>query len=271
MRVRPILCAALAALLLPTWAGPAGAAGKFAPHRALYDMSLKSSDRDMSVLAVNGEMMADWGETCEGWTLEYRSALEIEVPGEDAMRITTNVSTWEARDGLSYRFTVRNVERDGDEERIEGTARLDGKGQGGTAHYTKPEEKAFTLPPGTIFPTAHTEAVLAAAGDQPASFRRIVFDGLSTDSLFDVSAVMGAPNPDGGPVRDAAKPIAGLKSWPAHLAFFHYASQDAAPDNEMSFRMFANGVEDEMTIDFGRFKVLAKLKALELSPRPTCK
>ena len=266
MRIAALLVAALAATLLPAIA----AAGVFAPHRALYEMTLRSSERDSGIVSVRGEMLADWGETCEGWTLEHRSSVDIEVGGESPLRVTTAVTTWESRDGLTYRFSVRNTERDGSEERIEGTARLDGPGQGGTVRYEKPEARSQSLPPGTIFPTAHSEEVLAAAGDNPVSFRRVVFDGMSDDGLFEVNAVIGVANPAGPPLREASKPLEGLKSWPTHIAFYRHGSADAVPDNEIIFRMYENGVSDDMTIDFGRFKVLARLKALELSPRPSC-
>jgi len=262
--------AAILALFLAVLPDPAQAQ-KFAPHRAFYDLALRSSERDSNIVSVRGEMLAEWGETCEAWTLEHRSAFDIDVGGERTVRVSTNIATWEARDGLSYRFSVRNVERDGDEERIEGSAKLDGPGKGGSVHYVKPEEKTVPLPAGTIFPTAHSEESLVQAGDSPVSFRRIVFDGLSGDGLFEVSAVIGAPLPPGPAEREAAKPVAAMRAWPTHIAFFAYGSSDAAPDNEVSFRMYANGVSDDMIIDFGQFKVVAKLKALELGTRPTCK
>jgi hypothetical protein len=267
MRLKPILLAALVLAAVPGLA----TADKFAPHRALYDMNLRYAERDANIVAVRGEMLADWGETCEGWTLEHRSTFDIEVAGEDPVRVTTNVTSWESRDGLTYRFSVRNVERDGSEERIEGVARLEGKGMGGTVAYTKPEAKTVPLPVGTIFPTAHSEEALAAAGSHAATFKRIVFDGLSGDGLFEVSAVIGAPHPKGSTEREVVKALAQLSSWPTHIAFFRHGSADAAPDNEMSFRMYENGVSDDMMIDFGTFKVLARLKALELVPRAVCK
>jgi hypothetical protein len=262
---------AILTLVLSVVLSGQASAQHFAPHRAIYEMSLHGSGRDSSIMSVDGEMAIDWTETCEGWTLEHRSAFEIGVGGEQSVRLSTHVATWEARDGLSYRFNVRNVERDGSEERIEGSARLEGKGKAGTVRYTRPDSKTVALPAGTIFPTAHSDEVLERAGGATASLKRIVFDGLSADGLFDVNAVIGGPHPPGEPKREAEKPLAGLRSWPTHIAFYRYGSADAAPDNEVSFRMYSNGVADDMIIDFGQFKVLAVLKALELKPRPNCK
>ena len=266
----PLAILAFALVVLPDLAR----AQYFAPHRALYTMSLHGTDHDPSILSVEGEMMDEWGESCEGWTLEHRSSFEIGVGGEQSIRLATQIATWEARDGLSYRFSVRSL-RDGGEERIEGAARLDGPGKGGSVHYSRPKEKTKPLPAGTIFPTAHSEEILSRAGESTGestvSFKRTVFDGLSGDGLFEVNALIGPPQRPGPAERAAAKPVASLRSWPTQVAFYRYASPDAAPDNEVSFRMYANGVSDDMIIDFGQFRVLAVLKALELSPRPTCK
>jgi hypothetical protein len=262
------LLAALAGLLA---AAPALAAGQLVPHRAVYDMSLRSAERDSGIVAVRGEMIAEWSESCEGWTFEHRSAFEVGTGEDESARIASSIATWESRDGLLYRFAVRNVESDGTDERIEGSARLTGRGKGGVAEFAKPEQRSLALPPGTIFPTEHTARMLAAAGEKPASLKRTVFDGLSGDGLFEVNAVIGgriAPARSADPVL---RPVAGLRSWISQVAFFRLESADAEPDNEIVFRMYENGVSDEMTIDFGRFKVRARLKSLELAPRPSCR
>jgi hypothetical protein len=265
LRVLTVLLAACA--VLP---GSAGAQG-FAPHRALYDMSLRAANHDPSILSVTGEMMAEWSESCDGWTMEHRTALTIGVDGEEDLQVASRIATWEARDGLSYRFSVRNLGRDGADDRIEGSARLEGKGKGGVVRYAQPETRTARLPAGTIFPVAHSDEVLAAAGETGTSLRRTVFDGLTGDGLFEVNAIIGAPaKPEAAP-RPAAAPVASLRSWPTQIAFYRYGAAGPEPDNEVAFRMYANGVADDMIIDFGQFRVVAVLKALELAPRAVCK
>jgi hypothetical protein len=259
------LLAVCCAAFLPS----AAPAGSFAPHRAIYDMSLKSADRDSGIVAVSGEMAMDFAESCEGWTMEYRSAFEISVGGEDTIRVLTNLTSWESRDGLEYRFNVRNLTSGQDEARIEGTARIAGPGKAGVARYEKPASQTVELPAGTLFPTAHTEAVLQSAGRVPASLRRYVFDGYDGEGLYDVNAVVGMPIA-APPQRPVLAPLAGLRAWPAQIAFYRSGAAVAEPDHEVGLRMYENGVGDEMTIDFGRFKVLARLRALELGARPRC-
>ena len=48
------------------------AAAEIAPHRALYTMELATAKSDSGVAAANGTMAYQWGETCDGWTIEQR-------------------------------------------------------------------------------------------------------------------------------------------------------------------------------------------------------
>ncbi len=250
----------------------AAAAGEFVPYRALYDTTLKAAERDSAVVGVAGQIEEEWSEACDGWTMQQRTAIEVAIGGEASVRLLSNVTTWEARNGLTYRFNVRNRSSDADEERIEGVARLAGPGKGGTAHFDHPRTRRVKLPAGTIFPTAHTDVVLAAAKGAPVVVERTVFDGLSGDGLFDVSAVLGRPSPPADrPGRKALAPLAGLTAWPAQIAFYEHGSKAAEPDHEVGLKLYDNGVTDEMVMDFGQFTVLARLKALELQPRPTCR
>jgi len=51
--------------------GPA-AAVDISPHRALYSMTLGTTKQSSGVVAARGSMAFEWGETCDGWTVEQR-------------------------------------------------------------------------------------------------------------------------------------------------------------------------------------------------------
>ena len=53
-----------------------------------------------------------------------------------------------------------------------------------------PESRKLKLPPGTLFPTAHTEAIIERASAGETFDYRTLFDGSSDDSPFGVSAVI---------------------------------------------------------------------------------
>src|ERR1700674_393846 len=136
-------------------AGAAGAA-EIVPHRALYTMTLGRSGSDAGVIGASGTMAYQWGESCDGWTVEQRYRLKMGYSETPDVSIASNFVTWEAKDGLSYRFNQKETRNGAENEEIRGTAKLDGPDKGGTVDFEKPEGKNFKLPAGMLFPSAHT-------------------------------------------------------------------------------------------------------------------
>ncbi len=117
--VGPTLLAAAVALA----AVPVSAAD-IQPHRALYVLSLGTAKTSSGVLGADGAMIYQWGETCGGWTVEQRFRLRLEYADQDATEITSNLVTWELKDGSRYRFNetrTRNGELD---QQIKGEAHI---------------------------------------------------------------------------------------------------------------------------------------------------
>ena len=276
---RLALCATFGAFLVsltalpaagPVQAAPANAAGAAAnilPHRAVYKMSLMSARNSSKVSDVRGRMLFEWADACDGWTTEQRFQLRFVYAEGDEMAMTTNYTTWEAKDGRRYRFNVRKLINGEEDEEVRGDARLAKDGTG-TAAFTKPEPQDMELPPHTMFPTAHTLAVLdhASAGD--TFFNRIVFDGADSEGATEVSTVIGAAVQT---KEDGAEPLLkGKKAWPVRMAFFPLKSDSAQPEYEMSLRLLQNGVAESMEIDYGDFTVNAILEKVEALPKSGC-
>ena len=66
------------------------------------------------------------------------------------------------------------------------------------------------------------------------------------------------------PLRDH---LAGLPSGRVHVAFFDQSAGTQQPDYEVSMRYWANGVADELVMDFGDFAMRGKLSTLTLQPK----
>jgi outer membrane protein OmpA-like peptidoglycan-associated protein len=111
------------AAVLSIVAGPVLAA-EIQPHRALYGLSLDSAKPSGGVLGANGAMTYEWGETCGGWTVEQRFRLRLEYADQDAAEISSNLVTWESKDGTRYRFNERRLRNGEVDEEIRGEAHL---------------------------------------------------------------------------------------------------------------------------------------------------
>ncbi|MBV8888797.1 MAG: cell envelope integrity EipB family protein [Alphaproteobacteria bacterium] len=260
-----VMLGTAAAMLAPASA----AAAEIAPHRALYTMTLGTTRNDSGVADAQGTMSYEWGETCDGWTIEQRYRLKMRYAESDDVDIASNFVTWEAKDGLRYRFNQKE-KRNGDvDEEIRGEAKLDGPGKGGTATFEKPQPQTLNLPVGTLFPSAHTILLIDSAHQGENFISRQVFDGSTAENAVQVSAVIGPPVP---PDPDAGKKSALLQrpGWRVRLAFFPADASIEKPDYELGMRLLDNGVSQDMTIDYGDYQIRAKLDDIETLPRPGC-
>ncbi len=279
MRLREVLgSTALAATLALGLAAPAGAqapappaaaaaegAAAMAPHRAAYRLTLDRARPDGQVSSASGAMLFEVRDACEGWTTRQRLSLRILDRAGDTVETASDYSTWESKDGARLRFTLTQSAQGAVTQRISGEAVLNGD-KGGTVTYEQPEAQQVTLPPGTILPMAHTIRSLALARAGEKMLITPLFDGTSTDGAQDSTTLLQAwtANPPANP----RFPLLAQPSARMRIAFF---DRDAAagagtPDYEVGLRYFANGVADEMKMDFGDFTLDGKVEELEPLP-----
>jgi hypothetical protein len=251
---------------------PAEAASvQLAPHRAVYSMKLGSLRSGSSTVDARGAMYVEWSESCDGWTVTQRVRLALTTAQGDDLETDSNYSSWEAKDGRSYRFTVRNL-RDGRlSEELRGEASLAANAGAGEAIFTTPVGTRFALPKSAVFPTEHTVQLIEAARSGSNHLSRVIFDGASLDGPLEVNAVIGARVTAAAKVEaDADAQLTSGPSWRVRLAFFPLSSTSPEPDYEVGVRLFDNGVADNFLLDYGDFSVAASLEKIEALPRPRC-
>lgn len=289
-----------------TWAVEAASAPsanvQIAAHRALYSMTLAHAKTDSGVTGARGEMGYQWGETCDGWTVEQRYKLTINYAESQDVNIDSNFVTWESKDGLRYRFNQKETRNGTVDEEIRGSAQLDGAGKGGTITFEKPQPQTMKLPPGALFPSAHTILLIEKAKAGENFVARQVFDGATVEGAVLVSAVIGKKaEPDAKPAADpkadpksaadvkggaadpapAAKgaaapdpslndPVLRRPGWHIRLAFFPSNPNTETPDYELGMLLLDNGISRDMTIDYGDYTIRAKLAKIEALGKPHC-
>lgn len=259
---------ALAAML--GGAGSVEACGaEFIGHQALYRVSLASADAKSGIVSARGAVLYRFADACDGWTAENRTLLRLGYDEGDENETEWSHLSWEAKDGSAFRFRVRDI-RDGDlSEEIEGQASLDRKGKG-VARFVKPDTSEQPLAAGTLFPTRHMMALVAAARSGKRRLTSVVFDGASMDNPYTVGAVFreapaGARRTLAGKVRLAELPV-----WAMRLAFFPMADTEATPKFEISLKLREDGIADEIVQDFSDFILLLTLQRIDLLPKPDC-
>jgi hypothetical protein len=266
MRMSRLLFASL--ILVAVLAAPATA--QVASHRAAYKLSL-GNGKSSGITTLDGAMTIDWHEACEGWTISQR--MRFELVDEDGQSVDNDISfsSWEAKDGINYRFTLRTTRNGEISEELRGHAELDGKGKGGKAVFTEPEGEVIELPPGTIFPTEHSIQLIQKAIAGEKIFSRQVFDGATLDGALEINALItGKVAPEKlGSAKIAADLLKG-PSWRVRMAFFKLEEQAAEPEYETSLHLLDNGVGLDFVFDYKDFSIKAQLEQLEALPKPRC-
>ena len=138
-------------------------AAEIAPHRALYEMTLGSARNNSGVVDARGTMAYEWGETCDGWTVEQRYRLKMRYAEARDVDIASSLVTWESKDGSRYRFNQKQTRNGEVDQEVRGEAKLDGPGKGGVVEFSKPDQQTMKLEPGVLFPSAHTILLIEKA------------------------------------------------------------------------------------------------------------
>ncbi len=264
--VKFLLAAALAAVFVL----PSAATSQILPHRAIYDLNLSKTQANSNVTQARGFFEFEWEDACSGWTVLHKTRLKVDYADGRHLDFGASHKSWEAKDGTSYQFFIKRDYNGDTVEEIRGEAELGGGDLAGTARYSAPEEREVTLPKGAIFPTQHSLELLKAAENEALPLWRVVFDGSGDDGFFGISAALVRPLAPGEDPGDVATGMAAEPSWRVQLAFFDISNQTGAPEQEQALRIFANGIVDELELDYGDFVVKARLRELKPFDAPDC-
>jgi hypothetical protein len=261
---RPAALAALFLLasLVAALGGGSAHAATFAAHRALYTLKLDPT-RVSDVVAAAGTMGYEVMDACDGWAVRQRLDMTITNHDGQDIHMVSDYATWESKDGLSFRYHMKQTTDDAVTSQTDGEAKLDKPGGGGQAHYTLPDDAVKTLPVGTLFPMAHTGAILDGAAAGKKFLAIPLFDGTVESGVQDSSIIIlkvSKPAPNRYPA------LSSLSSTRVRLAFFDRDPPSETPDYEVAMTYWDNGVADNLQMDFGDFTVLANMT--EFKPLP---
>ncbi len=259
---------ALSALLVIS--ASSAMAGSLVPHRALYAMNLSKSAGEGGLSAARGVMTYEFRDQCDGWTVESRVYLRLLYGGRKEIENVRSLMTWESKDGLGFRFRVNESQNGKPVQEIRGVAVLDGEGEGGVVEYTKPNRNKVNLPKGTLFPTAHINALIKLSTGGGNHLTKSIFDGATLDNPYEVSAVVGRDK-DGSKLADKVlKKLTETARWRARLAYFPVRDKSSTPEMELGIEFRADGIVETILQDFGEYGVEARLDQVEMLEKPGC-
>lgn len=277
---RVLIASQAAAAGLMAWmaaGAPAEAATVFAPHRAVYDLTLVRS-MGKRVESVRGRILYDFsGSPCEGYALTFRQVSEVDN-GEGKVSVSDlRAATWEEGDAKAFRFNSQNKVNDETVDTVDGNAGRDSSGV--SVKLSKPKTKTFELDAKIAFPTEHLRRIIEAAEAGKSLLELSVFDGSeSGDKVFSTLAVIGKVINPGEKLPDDAAAgnatLAGLRRWPVNISYFEQDSPktgEQTPTYAIGFELYENGVSRALSLNYGDFIVAGTMSSFELRDAAACK
>lgn len=255
------------ACILAISAGAAQAA-ELSPHRAAYAISLDQARETVDLSAASGQIAYGLEKVCGGWLAAQNGTLNLHLPSGEVAAQTVQYSTWESDDGSQYRFTVKSEEAIS--QVILGTAEITPGAEGHVA-FAQPQGEAFTLPVGTLFPTAHTAFMLDAARAGKNQIENFVFEGTNVEGAKLLVAFISPLSPQ---AKDIMKALDGdllnHPGWNFRMAYFDPQDQTGEPLYEVGVDILDNGVAPRWILDYGAYAVEMKLSKIEPLAKPDC-
>lgn len=267
MRVRLLLAGVL---VCPVIHAGAAQAASLAAHRATYDLSLDHVEGS-GIVAATGQMTYQVTDTCTGWATQQQLRLQTVTRDGGPTTLVSDYATLESKDGRHLTFDMRQRSNGAITEQVRGDATMPAPGPGpggGSIGYVLPHRATVALPAGTLFPMAHTLAILQAAEAGSKSLSPLLFDGTGPDGAQDTYVVITGWQP--APSQSDRPALAALGSAQVHVAFFSRAPGTISPDYEAAMRYFSNGVSDHVLMDFGTFTMKATMQDFVLAKPAHC-
>jgi len=246
-----------------------------APHRAVYDISLKRTQEGSGVSSAKGRMVFEvTGSACDGYRMRQRMLVNIGDEEGNVGLLDFRISTFESGDGDLYNFDSRTTLNQEVVEEVEGEARRHGSKI--KVSLTHPAKKTVELDSGVLFPSQHLQAIIDAALANRKVLSAKIYEGAGSGDASDAAtAAIGGVMPVGiEPLRK------GVRAWPVSVGYFEQAKQvdderddglgEELPSYQMSFTLYENGVTNNLVMDYGKYALAGSLQTIEPLTKSEC-
>ncbi len=244
-------------------------AAQLVPHRAVYELSAVSAGGFGRSGALRGILTYELMDDCEGWSVNQKAGLDVTPPEGEGHRFEWSQATWEAKDGSSYRYFIKDSQDGSTGNERRGELRYPKPGADGKLTTEMPA-KGETDVPSVLLPVQHTLALIERAAAGESVFLATIFDATVDEEPVEISAGFGPPLTQ--PKSQGAE-FAELKNVPSRhvdFAFFVQNLPDGTPDFEQSIELFDNGIVSKVNFEFGGLPVLGTLRKLEVLEPQKC-
>lgn len=292
MAVHGFMKLAIGLLAITSWAvaasGHAFGAGKnvediilFQPHQAVYEVRLERAAPGSTMAALDGRMIYELsGNLCDGYKQVLRFVTRATNQEGNSQLNDVRTTMWENVTSETLKFDVQNYHDSMLVEATQGAANRAPKSGAVRVKLTKPSAKTIALEKTTLFPIAHSKALLRAALSGAQIFPSGFYDGSSDgETVYRTTAAIGKrinarPSAEKNIAQlSPAARAASSPGWPIAMSYYNADAPDGdgIPEFEMSYTFHLNGVTSAFVIDHGDFAFKGELTRLNFTAPAGCR
>lgn len=249
--------------------GAAAATVQLVPHRAVYELSARPGNGFGSSGSVRGLLTYEISDGCDGWSVNQKAGLDVSAPEGAGHRFEWSQATWEAKDGTSYRYFIKDSQNGNTGTQRRGELVYPKPGSTGKLTTELPARAEADMPP-VLLPVQHTIELLERAEAGDTIFVAQIFDATVDEKPVEISASFGRSRPQPDSKAEELAPLKNVPSRHVDFAFYVQNLPDGTPDFEQSIELFDNGVVSRVNFEFGGLPVLGTLRKLEMLEPQKC-
>lgn len=255
------------------WSRHSTAEALLASHKAVHDLVLDRADADSDIQNMRGQLFYDLSSSvCLGYNLSTR--ITTETISKKNVKTTSDVrsESWEDYNGVQFKFSLSRYDNNTLSQSIKGSARRSGDAV--LAEIDAPKKDTGSLAGDVLFPTQDSVAIMKAALAGQSRLEAAVYDGSDGLMVYDTTTVIGSSRKKGGNAKlksmKNSETLFGLPSWPVVVSYYNQGRNGIGrPLFAVSFRLYDNGVSDELKLDYGAFVLRGDLSKIEFAdPKP---
>ena len=249
---------------------------KLTPHRAIYEMTLADNKSSSGITGLRGRLVFELGgSSCNGYTVNMRFVTHVTNQQGGSSLTDLRSSSWESARGHTFRFNSSEYGNSKLNYVISGAAERKSEEKPIKIRLKRPKPQTINAASNTLFPTQHSRKLIAAAQNGETVVQADIYDGSEKgQKVFMTTAIIGKARLPGHQkdlkkIKNAAA-LDKIASWPVTISYFHKDTSAEVPDYEIAFRLFANGVSQNLMISYDNFSIKGTLKRIDFLKPVKC-
>lgn len=239
------------------------------PHSVTYQLSLLESDKESGIQNIQGKTIFTLQRECEGWKSGEDYVMQMIFDGGNELYMASLFESFEDEAGELFSFSIDEQSTYEAPLSFDGYATTEANNSKGSAYFSIEPDAPLSLPAKTYFPIEHTFQILEKAKAGETFFNAHIFFGAKPDEALKKTNVIIGKKQKADEIAVQSDLIE-ADYYPINVAYFDPSTITGLPTYEILFHMQDNGVVTYYQIDYGDFKLSAKMDEIKKEAVPNC-